>query len=121
ELRQKMLELMARRAQRMNADELNRAIEELTKALGDQDSAAAAELQKATEQLKLVVEKYPGTPAAIRASRALEVIEKPVDVRSPRRVPSLEDDFEGDESGLESRSKPVLPIQKKTSVRPASK
>ena len=57
ELRQKMLELMARRAQRMNADELNRVIEELTKVLGDQDSAAAGELQKATEQLKLVVEK----------------------------------------------------------------
>lgn len=120
ELRQRMVELMTRRAQRMNADELTRAIEELTKTLGDQDAAAAAELQKATEQLKSVVEKFPGTPSAARASRALEGIEKPIEIRSPKRVPSLDDGFQEDEISSETRTR-IVPPASKAPVRPVSK
>ena len=114
-----MVELMAKRAQRMNSDELTRAIDELTKTLADEDSAADAELQKANEQLKSIVTKFPGTAAAARASRALEAIEKPIQIQ-PRRVPtnSLEDD---ESVSFDVRRKIAPPTNKQTPVRPVSK
>src|SRR5262245_9082794 len=80
DLRQRIVELMSKRAERMSNDELTKAIEELSKILTDQDTAAEAELQKAIDQLKSVVAKYPGTPAAERGSRALQAIENPVKI-----------------------------------------
>src|SRR5262245_51603298 len=94
ELRQRIVELMSKRAQRMSNDELTKAIEELSKTLTDQDTAAEAELQKAVDQLKTVVAKYPGTPAAERGSRALQAIEKPAGIpQKKNRAPDpLNDD-----------------------------
>src|SRR5690242_10106862 len=63
DLRQRIVELMSKRAERMSNDELTKAIEELSKTIADQDTAADAELQKAIDQLQSVVSKFPGTPA----------------------------------------------------------
>jgi hypothetical protein len=121
ELRQRIVELMSKRAERMSNDELTKAIDELTKTLTDQDTAAEAELQKAIDQLKSVVGKFPGTPAAERGSRALEAIERPVNVapkRGPVSRPAVSDDedvsFLSDDEG-------APPPVKKTPAPPASK
>jgi hypothetical protein len=122
ELRQRIVELMSKRAERMSNDELTKAIEELSKTLADQDTAAEAELQKAIEQLKSVVAKFPGTPAAERGSLALEAIDRPVEIvpkkgPTPRRAVSDDDDisFLSDEEG------DTPPPVKKAPLPPASK
>jgi hypothetical protein len=74
-LRQRFVELATERAKRMSDDELGQAVEQITKQIADQDTAAETELNKATEQLKSVAATFPGTPSAERANRALEAIE----------------------------------------------
>jgi hypothetical protein len=120
ELRQRMVELMGKRAQRMSPEELTRAIDELTKTLADQDSAADAELQKASEQLNSVVVKFPGTPAAASASRAIEAIQRPTEIH-PRRGPAISLDDDDESVSFDVRRKIAPPTNKKTPVRPVSK
>jgi len=121
ELRQRIVELMSKRAERMSNDELTKAIEELSKTLTDQDTAADAELQKAIDQLQSVVAKFPGTPAAERGSRALQAIENPVKVQ-PRKGPAarpLADD--GDEDSFSSRDEQPVPRTRKAPAPPVLK
>jgi hypothetical protein len=74
DLRQRIVELMSKRAERMSNDELTKAIDELSKTIADQDSAADAELQKAIDQLQSVVSKsrehLPPNAAAARCRRS---------------------------------------------------
>lgn len=95
-LRQRFVDLAAERAKRMNDEELSQAVDEITKALADQDAAAETELEKAAEQLKAVADKFPGTPAGERANRALEELRaRPVKPdRKPRSVDIGEDEVD---------------------------
>ncbi len=70
----------------MSDDELGQAVEQITKQIADQDTAAETELLKATEQLKSVAATFPGTPSAERANRALDAMKVKLSpkVRSPR-------------------------------------
>jgi hypothetical protein len=97
-LRQRIVELTAKRAERMSDEELTKAIDELTQTLADQDAAADAELQKAIDHLKSVVAQFPGTPAAERSTRALQAIGKPANDLAPQkgRAPRL--DFGSDDA-----------------------
>jgi len=121
ELRQRIVELMSKRAERMSNDELTKAIDELAKTLADQDTAAEAELQKAIDQLKSVVAKFPGTPAAERGNRALEAIENPVKI-APKKGPTPRHAVSDDEdiSFLSDDETAPAPV-KKTPLPPASK
>jgi small-conductance mechanosensitive channel len=96
-LRQRFVDLATERAKRMSDDELGQAVEQITKQIAEQDTAAEAELEKALEQLRAVAEKFPGTPSAERANRALDAMTaKPSKgVRSvPRHVEDSDDAFE---------------------------
>jgi hypothetical protein len=121
ELRQRIVELMSKRAERMSNDELTRAIDELSKTIADQDTAAEAELQKAIDQLKSVVAKFPGTPAAERGSRALEAIEPSVKI-APKKGPTPRHAVSDDEDiSFLSDDEAAPPPVKKTPLPPASK
>ena len=74
-LRERFVELSRKRAERMSAEDLARAVEEISKAIADEDQAAEQELARAIEQLKAVMEKFPGTPAAARANGALAALQ----------------------------------------------
>lgn len=105
-LRKQFVELSAKRAQRMSDEELGQAVEEITRTLADQDTEAEAELEKAVEQLKSVVEKFPGTPSAERANRALEAT-KAQPLKRPG--PAMRDLGE-EELGSAASAAPVRPI-----------
>jgi hypothetical protein len=94
-LRQRFVELATERAKRMSDEELGQAVEQITKQIADQDSAAEAELEKASEQLKSVADKFAGTPAAERANRALEAMKarQSKDALSPRNFEDSDDAF----------------------------
>jgi hypothetical protein len=107
-LRQRFVELTAKRAQRMSDEELGQAVEEISKMLADQDTEAEAALEQAADLLKSVVEKFPGTPSAERAYRALEAIKaKPV-------LRDLDDEGSDRLSSAATRppARPILPKQK---------
>jgi len=96
-LRERFIELSRTRAERMSAEDLARAVDEIAKAIADEDQAADHELARAIEQLKSVVENFPGTPAARLANGALAVLEPkraPPDLRGLRN--SDEDAFDRD-------------------------
>ena len=124
ELRRRFVDLVRKQSERMSSDDLGRSIENLTKTLADQDSAADAELDKAIAQLQSIAEKFPGTPAAGRAARAIEATRvRPI---SPR----VSDDSEGDAQDAirrpVSRSVPVdddvgfaVPSQTRKPISPA--
>jgi hypothetical protein len=92
-LQQQFVTLSTKRAQRMSDEELGAAVEQLTKELADQDTAAEVELEKAVEQLKEIAAKFPGTPAAERASLALQAIET-VKIRPRQNNRARQGDFE---------------------------
>jgi hypothetical protein len=109
-LRQRFVELTAKRAQRMSDDELGQAVEEITKILADQDTEAQDELEKAEEQLKSVVEKFPGTPSAERANRALGAMKvKP--------GPAINSDLDEEEVGSAPGRRPAQPIMPAKSAK----
>lgn len=61
----------------MSEDELRRAVDNLEKTMLEEDRAADAELEKIVRQLKEVSTKFPGTPAADRARKAVQLVESP--------------------------------------------
>ena len=89
-LRQRFVDLATERAKRMSDDELGQAVEQITKQIADQDTAAESELNKAVEQLKSVAATFPGTPSAERANRALAAIDT-IKVRPSKKVRSPRD------------------------------
>jgi hypothetical protein len=113
ELRQRLVELMSKRVERMSNDELTKAIDELSKTIADQDMAAEAELQKAIDQLKSVVAKFPGTPAAERGSRALQALEKQAGM--PQKKGPVPRSFDSDDDlslNSEEEAAPPRPIKR---------
>lgn len=73
-LRARLRDLTEKRATRMTARELLRAIEGIEKTLAEQDAAADAVLMQGVGRLHEAVAKYPGTEAAVRSARALETL-----------------------------------------------
>jgi hypothetical protein len=75
DLKRQFVELAARRARRLNDDDLRRTIDEWSAALAAQDSSADEQLKEAIEKLHAIAREFPDTPAAKLANRALEAIE----------------------------------------------
>jgi len=99
---QQFVNLSNKKAQRMSDEELGEAVQQLTKELADQDAAAEAEFGKAVEQLKEIAAKFPGTPSAERASRALQAIET-VKINPKQKDRTLPSDLEDSDEDIFSR------------------
>lgn len=82
-LRQRYAELAAKRARRLSEDELKQAIEETARALDLQDKSAEAEMNNSIEHLRELIKKFPGTPTAEKATRALRILDG-TDAAAPR-------------------------------------
>ncbi|MBI3866800.1 MAG: hypothetical protein HY290_33390 [Planctomycetia bacterium] len=87
-LRKQLVELFRERTERMGDDEVRKSLDELTKSIAEQDSAAEMELQKAVAQLKEVLEKFPRTPTAEKAKRALHAIHS----KHTKQLPEIKTD-----------------------------